>query len=325
MVSIAGGARTTREDTTLKLTIHLPIDIDDRVEFQNGAAVRALSQAAENAGIDACFITDHPAPTAKWRQAGGHDALDPFVGLMAIAAATTKIRLHTSLVVLPYRNPFITAKAAATLDVLSDGRLIMGIGSGYLKGEYQALGVDFETRGALMDEALEAMKAAWSGEDVVYEGRGFTALGIRPRPLPVQRPHPPIWAGGNSDRAIRRAVELCDGWAPFFAAGALSKTTRTADIGNIEELKAKIEILRGHLNRVGRTRPFDICIGPQAGLKDLTAAEADRWVNDAGELARLGATWTPCSVPHPSRQAFLDNVQWFGEEVVPKIHAIPTA
>jgi probable F420-dependent oxidoreductase len=306
----------------MKLSIHIPIDIDDRVEFQNGAAVRAMAQAIEKAGVDACYITDHPAPTARWRAAGGHDALDPFVGLMAVAAATTKLRLHTNLVVLPYRNPFLTAKSVASLDVLSDGRVILGIGSGYLKGEYQALGADFEGRGAVMDEALETMIAAWSQEEVVREGRRFTALGIRPRPLPVQKPHPPIWSGGNSDRAIRRAVELCDGWSPFFATGALSKTTRTADLAGVEDLKAKIDVLRGHLDRVGRTRPFDICIGPQSGLKDLTAAEADRWVNDAGEMSRLGATWTPCGVPHPSRQAFLDNIQWFGEEVVPKIHAI---
>ena len=307
----------------MKLSLHIPMDIDDRVEFQNGAAVRAMAQAIERAGADACSITDHPAPTARWRHAGGHDALDPFAALAFVAAATTSLRLHTNLVVLPYRNPFITAKAAATLDVLSDGRLTMGVGVGYLRGEYQALGADFEGRGAAMDEALETMQAAWGEGTVTREGRAFSARDILPRPLPVQKPHPPIWAGGNSDRAIRRSAELCDGWSPFFASGALSKTTRTDDIATLDDLKLKIDLLRGHLDRVGRTRPFDLCIAPQQGLRSCTASEADRYLNDVGRLAEQGATWLGCALPHPSREAFLDNVQWLGEEIAPKVHALP--
>ncbi|HEY3694321.1 LLM class F420-dependent oxidoreductase [Phenylobacterium sp.] len=308
----------------MKMTMHIPMDIDDRVEFQNAAAVRAMAQAIEKAGVDACFITDHPAPTAKWRAAGGHDALDPFAGLMFVAAVTSRLRVHTNLVVLPYRNPFLTAKSAATLDVLSEGRLILGVGLGYLRGEYQALGADFEGRGAVMDEALETIKAAWGEAPVAREGRSFTASDIRSRPRPIQLPHPPIWAGGNSERAIRRAAELCDGWSPFFATATFSKSARTDEIANVDDLKVKIDHLRGHLDRVGRTLPFDICIGPQQGLKACTKAEAERWVDDAGKMMELGATWTPCGVPHPSREAFLENVQWFGEEVVPKIHALAT-
>src|SRR5437868_6741202 len=103
----------------MKISIRIPMDVDDRVEFQNAAAVRAMAKAIEAADIDACFLTDHPAPSAAWRRAGGHDALDPFAGLAFVAAVTERLKLHTNLVVLPYRNPFLTAKAAATLDVLS--------------------------------------------------------------------------------------------------------------------------------------------------------------------------------------------------------------
>jgi probable F420-dependent oxidoreductase len=306
----------------MKITLRIPIDVDDPVEFQNGAAVRIMAQAVEKAGMDACYITDHPAPTATWRLSGGHDALDPFAGLAFVAAATTRLRLQTNLVVLPYRNPFIMAKSAATLDVLSDGRLIMGVGVGYLRGEYDALGVDFESRGAAMDDALEAMKAAWTEERVNREGRGYTAVDILPRPRPTQQPHPPIWGGGNSDRAIRRAAEHCDGWMPFFAAAAMSKRAGTAELTSLEGLKIKIDHLRGHLERVGRTRPFDISLGPQGGLKGRTPADIDRYVNEVGKLAELGVTWTGCDVPHPSRAAFLEGVAWLGEEVAPKLHAI---
>ena len=306
----------------MKMSLHIPMDIDDRMEFQNGAAVRTMATAIERAGADACYITDHPAPTAKWRQAGGHDALDPFAGLAFVAAATTHLRLHTNLIVLPYRNPFITAKAATTLDVLSDGRLILGVGVGYLRGEFGALGVDFEARAAAMDEALEAIKAAWTQPVVTFQGRNFNASGILPRPLPVQQPHPPIWVGGNSERAIRRAAELGDGWSPFFAAGVLSKTARTAELNSVDDLKRRIESLREHLARVNRTRPFDLRIGPREDIKACTPAEARRYVDESGELAALGVNWLSCVLPHPSRQAFLDNVQWLGEEVIPKIHGI---
>lgn len=308
----------------MKLSLHIPMDVDDRQEFQNPAAVREMAQAIEATGIDACWVTDHPAPTTKWRHAGGHDALDPFAALTFVAASTSRIRLHTHIVVLPYRNPFVTAKAAATLDVLSEGRLIMGVGVGYMRGEFAALGADFEGRGAVMDEAIETMKAAWSGESVVHEGRAFHAVGNLPRPLPVQQPGPPIWVGGNSERAMRRAAELCDGWSPIFATGALSKTTRTDEIGSVDDLAVKIDQVRGHLDRVGRTRPFDICSMPSEGLKACDAAEAQRFVDEAGKLAEIGVTWMVGGVPHPSRAAYLDNVQWFGETVLPKLHALST-
>jgi probable F420-dependent oxidoreductase len=308
----------------MKLSIRLPIDVDDRVEFQNGAAVRAMALAVEAAGLDACFITDHPAPTTAWRRSGGHDALDPFTGLAFAAAATTRLKLHTNLVVLPYRNPFVTAKAAATLDVLSDGRLILGCGVGYLEGEYQALGVDYAQRGALADEAVRTMKAAWTQDEVVREVRGVPAPGVVPRPRPVQRPHPPIWVGGNSERAMRRAAELCDGWSPMFAGPAMSERARTDAITGLDDLARKIARLTEMLAKAGRTRPFDVCIGPQVQLGDCTRQEAERLVENLGQLAELGVTWSYVGVPHPSRAAFLENVRWLGEEVVPKARAIAT-
>jgi probable F420-dependent oxidoreductase len=312
------------EGSAVKVTFHIPMDIDDRSEFQNGAAIREMAQALERYGADACYITDHPAPTAKWRQGGGHDALDPFTGLAFVAAATSRMRLHTNLIVLPYRNPFVTAKAVTTLDVVSDGRVILGIGVGYLRGEYHALGADFEGRGAVMDEALETMQAVWTQETVSREGRRFAATDVFARPLPVQKPHPPIWHGGNSERAIRRAAKYCNGWSPFFAAGAFSKATRTDEIANLDDLKFKIGQLREELDKAGRTGPFDISIGPQQGLQGRSPADIDRYIQAVGEMAELGSTWMGADPPHPDRATWLENLQWYGEEVLPKIHAVST-
>ena len=309
----------------MKFTIRIPMDIVDPVEFQNPEAVQAMARAIERAGVDACYITDHPAPPARWLEGGGHHALDPFVGLMFVAAVTTTLKLHTNLVVLPYRNPFLTAKSAATLDVLSGGRLILGVGGGYLKGEYDALGADFAGRGARMDEAIEAMKRAWSGEDVTMQGASFNADAIRPLPLPRQRPNPPIWVGGNSDRAIRRAATMGDGWSPFFVSGSMSKGVRTDKIANLDDLKVKIDRLRDTREAAGRRGPFDICMAPQRGLGKCTREDADRWINDLGALAELGVTWSGCGGAHESRAAFMENLQWLGEEVLPKARAVGAA
>ena len=116
--------------------------------------------------------------------------------LSLVAAVTSTLRLQTGILVLPYRNPFIVARAAATLDVFSGGRLALGLGAGYLKGEYHAVGADFFRRNEIMDEYMVAMKAAWAGEEFNFEGSDYSARGNRMRPRPIQQPHPPLLVGG---------------------------------------------------------------------------------------------------------------------------------
>src|SRR5256884_3273244 len=148
-----------------------------------------IAAASEAAGFDAVFVTEHPFPGDAWLAHGGHHALDPLVALSFAAAATTRLRLQTNLYIAAYRNPFLSAKAVATLDVLSGGRVILGVGAGYLEPEFAALGVDFEERHELTDEALHAMEAARAGESVALDGRHFTATGNTMLPRPVQSPH----------------------------------------------------------------------------------------------------------------------------------------
>ena len=131
-------------------------------ELAGGAGVAAVAVAAQAAGFGGFGFTDHPAPTQKWLEAGGHDALDPFVAMGFAAAHTTTLRLIPNVVVLPYRNPFVVAKAGATLDLLSGGRFTLAVGVGYLKREFAALGVDFDERGALVEEALQVIRAVWT-------------------------------------------------------------------------------------------------------------------------------------------------------------------
>ena len=272
----------------------------------------------KSAGIDACYVTDHPAPDAGWLQQGmGHDALDPFAAFAFVAAATTRLRMHTNILVMAYRNPFLTAKSAATLQVLSGGRLILGVGAGYQKAEFEALGVDFHKRGKLFDEALEVIRLAWAGGPVTYQGMHFTANGNEPRPIPD--PAPPIWIGGGSDKAVDRAARWGDGWCPFFAAPTMSKLNQDTGIHTVEQLGEKIATLHAKRGELGKSSPFDIAIGPRARLRYQQAGGADEYLEGLRELAEVGVNWTMVEPPHPSRQAYIENVQWFGEEVVTRL------
>ena len=158
-------------------------------------AISRFARTAEEAGFDGIGFTDHPAPSDKWLKAGGPDALDPFAALSFVAAITERLHLIPNIVVLPYRNPFVVAKTVATIDALSGGRFVLAAATGYLRGEYRALGVDFDERNDLFDEAVEVLRGVWSEDAFAYEGRHFTATGQSANPKPARIP---LWIGGNS-------------------------------------------------------------------------------------------------------------------------------
>ncbi len=303
----------------MKFTVHIPVGEIASGEFQSIAAIRQMAAALETAGIDACYVTDHPAPSADWLHANGHDALDPFTALAFVAAASTTLMLHTNIVVMPYRNPFITAKAAATLQVLSAGRLILGVGAGYQKGEFEALGVDFHKRGALFDEALEVARMAWAGGPVVFQGRNFNAANNEPRPA-LGSP-PPVWIGGGSSKAVERAARWGDGWCPFFAAPTMTAANQESGIHSVEQLGERIAGLLDVRAARGKRGPFDIVIGPRMSLTFGQRESAERYFEALAELAEVGVNWAMVDPPYACRQAYLENVQWFGEEVVAKLRS----
>src|ERR1700731_2070873 len=147
-------------------------------ELVSGDGIGNVAAPAEAAGIHGFGFTDHPAPSQRWLEAGGHDALDPFVAMGYAAARTTTLRLIPNIVVLPYRNPFVVAKSGATLDLLSGGRFTLAVGVGYLKREFAALGVTYDERIELFEEALQVIRAVGTGEDISWEVKHFTPRGI---------------------------------------------------------------------------------------------------------------------------------------------------
>jgi len=302
----------------MKFTMDIPVGVITPGEFQTAAAVAEVARAMEAAGVDACYVTDHPAPDAAWlRQGMGHDALDPFTAFGFVAASTTTLMMHTNILVMAYRNPFITAKAAATLQVLSGGRLILGAGAGYQKVEFEALGVDFHKRGKLFDEYLEVIRKAWAGGTVVHEGMNFNAAGNDPRPS-LSNP-PPIWIGGGSGKAIERAALRGDGWSPFFAAPSMTAANQESGIHSVEQLGESIKRIQDMRAAHGLIGSFDVAIGARARINVNDKDSVPRYLDAVRDLAEVGVTWTMIELPHPSRAGFIENVQWFGEEVIAKL------
>lgn len=301
----------------MHFSVSLPTDRVDRGdEFVSQAAVADIAKAAEDAGFDACFVTDHPFPPHRWLHGGGHHALDPFVALSFAAAATSRLRVQTHILVLPYRNPFLVAKTVLSLDVLSGGRVILGVAAGYLKGEFAALGADFEERQATSAEAVRAMKLAWERDDVHLEGSRFRAAGNSMGFRPVQRPHPPLWVGGNSRMAIRHAVELGDGWVPFPNSAAMSPYTRTPPLETLEDLAGRIGFARTHAATVGRRAPLDVCYSLTAmGAAGLESTEA---LERIGALQSLGVTWLTVGFPADTRRAYIAALERFSRDVIAK-------
>jgi probable F420-dependent oxidoreductase len=260
--------------------------------FLSGDALATIGAAAEAAGFAGAYVTDHPAPSEGWRQAGGHDALDPFVALAFIAGATRDLRLMTYLTILPYRNPFVLAKAAATLDRLSGGRLVLGLGAGYMKAELGALGVDFDTRNARFDEYVEVLKLAWTGEPVTFDGQFVQARGVTAQPTPAQQPHPPLWLGGNSKLTRRRAAAWAQGWSPMPNPSAQAKFSRAPALDTLDDLAAMIAHVRGLVEESGRTEALDIMyVLPGLGHGGHSGAGTAEQLTAARELAALGVTW----------------------------------
>jgi probable F420-dependent oxidoreductase len=286
-------------------------------ELVTGSGIATVAAAAEAAGFHGFGFTDHPAPTQRWLESGGHDAVDPFVTMGFAAARTSTLRLIPNIVVLPYRNPFVVAKSGATLDLLSDGRFTLAVGVGYLKREFAALGVDFDERAQLFEEALEVIRAIWTTDDFSYEGRHFKASGITAHPRPISTPHPPIWIGGNTGAARERVTKYGDGWCPFPAPAVLAQTARTAAM-DADSLATGVEDLRRRFDAAGRDfTEIDVTFtnvdGGRPGDDDFNA---DAYLAGLEKLAAVGVTWVQVGLPGDSLRHVLETIERFGSSVI---------
>ena len=184
--------------------------------IEDAQALVGLASRAEELGFDSVWVHDHVFNVGHvFDRIGGRPYYEPLTLLSFVSARTQRVRLGTSVLVLPYHNPIRLAKAAATLDVLSGGRLILGVGVGAIEQEMQAMGSAFKERGAFTDEAIAVMRALWTEEDPRFDGTYSRFAGMKFSPKPLQKPSIPVVIGGVSRAAIRRAARLGDGWQPL--------------------------------------------------------------------------------------------------------------
>jgi len=293
----------------MEFSLELPV----RGGATEPAAATAIAQTAERAGFGMLGFTDHPAPSAKWLASGGHPTLDPFAALAFVAAVTTRVRLMTHLVVLPYRNPLLLAKSVATVDQLSGGRFTLVVGGGYLRSEFAALGRSFEERNALFDEAIDVLRSVFVDDDFRYEGRDFTALGVVHEPKPVQLPHPPIWVGGSSRISRERVARYGSGWAPLATNDAAARMVRTGALPTDDDLARAIDELRTLLQKEGRD-PYGVSVQLDGAV--TMEAAADETLQRAAELAAVGVTHVVARPPHGAPAQVVEALERFGEEVI---------
>jgi probable F420-dependent oxidoreductase len=269
----------------MKFTVDYPIvTVGYDPALVTAAGMTRVARAAEECGYDALSFSEHPAPSHKWLNAGGHESLDQTSALAFCAAVTSRVRLMTYLLVLPYHNPFLTAKALSTVDLLSGGRLTVVAGTGYLRSEFLALNVDMSQRNELFDESLEVLRGVWSEVPFSYQGQHFTARGVASLPAPVQPGGPPILIGGNSTLARARAARN-QGWSPLMVSPEVARTSRTPGIATVAELAAQVKEVRDAAAANGAATPLTIQVHtPQTGFMQRPGS-AEEHRDHLGQLA----------------------------------------
>ena len=300
--------------------------------------VLTMAARADALGYASVFVTDHivlPAsmarsvyPYSATRQLPGgaaQDYLEPLALLGALSRETTRVRLGTSVLVIPYRHPLVTAKILATLDRLSGGRIILGAGVGWLREEFEAVGAPpFEERGAVTDEYLTLMRRTWTSDPVSFQGRYVRVDAVHALPKPVQPAGIPVWIGGHTDGAVRRAARLGDGWHPLIM--------RPPGLLLPEEYAARVRQLKTWAKEAGRD-PESITLTvrvamevrpkrmkPPAGDRPLFQGTAEEVTRDIHLYADLGVTHFVWDPTHQDLPSVLDNLQRFAHDVAPRFN-----
>lgn len=246
------------------------IDVTNFGSYADPRPMSRLARAVEEAGWDGLFVWDHLAFVE------GIDCGDPWVLLTAAGMVTERIRLGTSVTPLPRRRPQVVAHAVATLDTATSGRMVLGVGLGGVEREFTAFGEsgDAKDRAEKLDEALEVVSGLWSGEEVTYRGSHYTVDGVTLGALPVQRPRPPIWVGGESRPALRRAARW-DGWVISGVAEPPSTGMRLTP----DDIASSVEEIRRHRTS---EQPAEIVVAGYSEPGDASLVRA---------YEQAGATW----------------------------------
>jgi probable F420-dependent oxidoreductase len=276
-----------------------------------------LAVRAEELGLDGVFVPDHILAKPATTQHYGPHWPDPFSLLAYLAGRTQRIHLGASVIVLPYRNALVTAKAAATVDQASGGRFIFGVGVGWDEAEFDDLRLPFHQRGRMSDDYLRAIKAAWAEDVPAYKGSYLAFAGATFSPRPVQRPHPPIWVGGSpgavSQAAVRRCAELGDAWHPL----SLGIDDIEKGFSTLREMAAR----RGRRDAPGLSprNLIDITDRPKGRERAAFQGSPDEIASDVRRVRSLGAEWMTFDLPRAGVPAMVRAMERLAGEVKPAV------
>jgi probable F420-dependent oxidoreductase len=319
--------------------VEFGISLPGRGPLAKPDQVLTIAARADTLGYASIFVTDHvvlPASMARsvypysatGQLPGGaaQDYLEPLAMLGCLARVTRRARLGTSVLVIPYRHPLVTAKTLATIDQLSGGRVILGAGVGWLREEFEALGTPpFEERGAVTDEYLRFMRATWTTDPVRFAGRYVSVHGVHALPKPAQPGGIPVWIGGHTDAAVRRAAVLGDGWHPI--------ALRPPGLLFPAEYTTRARQLHTWAKEAGRD-PAAITLSvrvpmevrsrratPPAGDRPFFQGTAEQVIADIEAYAAAGVTHFVFDPTTQDLRAVLDNLERFAHEVRPKLES----
>ena len=282
-------------------------------------AIVQTAVKAEELGFDALFVNDHVIVDDSPRSEPWRNVYDPLMVLSYVAALTSRVKLGTSVLIMPYRNPVVTAKMIATLDQMSGGRTIVGVGSGWNEMEYNALGVPFRQRGGRTTEYLRIWQACWAPGPTTFHGRFFNFDDMHVNPKPRQQPHPPLWIGGSGQASLRRAARFGAIWQP-------TPTPLDTLVSNQTYLKdycAEIEREDVPPTRMSFRVNFSHITGSSAGNGDRptglgtpeqVASDITRYRQEA-DLEQFQINFNGCG----SLQQLLDSMDVLVQEVMPRV------
>ncbi len=301
------------------------VAVPNRGPLASPSLLRETILLAERTGYDSLWFADHVVIPEEETARHPSRWYDPWVAASYACALTSRVKLCFGVIVLPYRSPLPVAKAVASLDQLSGGRVIAGVGSGYMKGEFEALGVSYADRGRRTDEYIHALKVLWTNPLASFEGEftRFSRVILDPRPL--QQPHPPIWIGGASKAAIRRSVALGDGWQPPFSLGTPHS-----------EVESWMGELHREMAKQGRTRPLTVSFqAPRIRIAGVPAGTQPEYrdgqrvpmngtpeeiIQDLRFYQELGADQVVVEFRHaPTPEGHLEAMEYFIRHIAPAV------
>ncbi|MEE9286046.1 MAG: LLM class F420-dependent oxidoreductase [Dehalococcoidia bacterium] len=303
---------------------NLGFGLDARRARQHRDLVLAVAEQADALGFDSVWVGDHLALPTQPRRPYPYSTdgsflpsdsplLDPIATIAVVAGRTRRVKLGFGVLVAPYRHPLVAAKLLSTIDVLSDGRLILGVGVGWMPEEFAATGADFQRRGAMTDEWVRFVRETWTADEPEFHGDFYHLSGMSVLPKPLQE-RVPIWIGGNGSRALRRAAALGDGWDALHAlpdalAPRLDELWRLCRENGRDRQEMTVSVRGGPLRLTERPDP-DPARSPLSGTPDQV-------VDTLRAYQALGVGNVVLGIDNKTRASMLDSMERFCREIIP--------